>query len=53
VEFLADQGREFDESDVQGDWIRLPERLIKELGAKHEKLGKAVRAFKKKRIDTV
>ena len=53
VEFLADQGREFDESDVTGDWIRLPERLIKELGAKHEKLGKAVRAFKKKRIDTV
>jgi len=53
VEFLADQGREFDESDVQGDWIRLPERLIKELGSKHEKLGKAVRAFKKKRIDTV
>lgn len=53
VEFLADQGREFDESDVQGDWIRLPERLIKELGSKHERLGKAVRAWKKKRIDTV
>jgi len=53
VEFLADQGREFDEGDVQGDWIRLPERLIKELGSKHERLGKAVRAWKKKRIDTV
>jgi hypothetical protein len=53
VEFLADQGRQFDSADVQGDWIRLPEKLIKELASKADKLQKAVRAWKKKRIENV
>ena len=53
VEFLADQGRQFDSTDVQGDWIRLPEKLIKELASKVDKLAKAVRVWKKKRIASV
>jgi hypothetical protein len=53
VEFLADQGRQFDSADVQGDWIRLPEKLIKELASKADKLQKAVSAWKKKRIENV
>lgn len=53
VEFLADQGRQFDSADVQGDWIRLPEKLIKELASKVDRLAKAVRAWKKKRIESV
>jgi len=53
VEFLADQGRQFDSADVQGDWVRLPEKLIKELASKVDKLAKAVRVWKKKRISSV
>ena len=53
VEFLADQGRQFDSADVQGDWVRLPEKLIKELASKVDKLAKAVRVWKKKRIASV
>lgn len=53
VEFLADQGRQFDSADVQGDWVRLPEKLIKELASKVDKLAKSVRAWKKKRIESV
>ena len=53
VEFLADQGRQFDSTDVQGDWVRLPEKLIKELASKADKLAKAVRVWKKKRIASV
>lgn len=53
VEFLADQGREIDLADVNGDWVRLPEKLIKELASKVHKLSKAVRAWKKKRIESV
>jgi hypothetical protein len=53
VEFLADQGRQFDSADVQGDWVRLPEKLIKELASKAEKLQRAVRTWKKKRIENV
>jgi hypothetical protein len=53
VEFLADQGRQFDSTDVQGDWVRLPEKLIKELASKVDKLAKAVRVWKKKRIASV
>ena len=53
VEFLAYQCRQFDSADVQGDWIRLPEKLIKELASKSDKLQKAVRAWKKKRIENV
>lgn len=53
VEFLADQGRQFDCTDVQGDWVRLPEKLIKELASKVDKLAKAVRVWKKKRIASV
>jgi hypothetical protein len=53
VEFLADQGRQFDSADVQGDWVRLPEKMIKELASKVDKLAKAVRAWKKKRIENV
>lgn len=53
VEFLADQGRQFDSADVQGDWVRLPEKLIKELASKVDKLAKAVRVWKKKRIESV
>jgi hypothetical protein len=53
VEFLADQGRQFDFADVQGDWVRLPEKLIKELASKVDKLAKAVRVWKKKRIESV
>ena len=53
VEFLADQGRQFDSTDVQGDWVRLPEKLIKELASKVDKLAKAVSVWKKKRIASV
>ena len=53
VEFLADQGRQFDSADVQGDWVRLPEKLIKELASKAEKLQRAVRTWKNKRIENV
>ena len=53
VEFLADHGRQFDSADVQGDWLRLPEKLIKELASKAEKLQRAVRTWKKKRIENV
>lgn len=53
VEFLADQGRQFDSTDVHGDWVRLPEKLIKELASKVDKLAKAVRVWKKKRIASV
>lgn len=53
VEFLADQGRQFDSTDVQGDWVRLPEKLITELASKVDKLAKAVRVWKKKRIESV
>jgi hypothetical protein len=53
VEFLADQGRQFDSADVQADWVRLPEKLIKELASKVDKLAKSVRAWKKKRIESV
>jgi hypothetical protein len=31
VEFLADQGRQFDSADVQGDWLRLPEKGCQDL----------------------